>query len=473
MELPPARQSPGPLLTAGLTLLATAIAFEGLAVPTVLPATLDELGGLTLYGWTFSGYWLTSLVGIVVAGIESDRRGPLRPFAVGVVLNAGGLVVAATASSMLAVAAGRAVQGLGSGAIGALIYVAVARGYAPAEQPRMIAVISSAWVLPGLVGPLIAGIVTETFGWRWVFGGLAPLVPLAAAVLFMPLGRLHAKAAETAAATNAGMGDAGTARLRDALQLTVGSALVLAAPTQPLPVAVGLGVIGLAVAARALTRLLPEGSLLARPGRGAAIAALGLVSVAFLGAEAFVPLAVASVRGGGPILGGLALTSAAITWAAGSWIQARLAARGWRQWLVVTGFGLVMAGIGLETWVPLSAAAPIWLAAVAWGIAGLGMGLAYSTATLVVIETAARGAEGAASVAIELAVTLGIAIGTGVAGATVAAVAAGPGLAPGIVLANLAMIVAAAIGLLAARRVPDAPPSHPQAVPLADRGPVL
>jgi hypothetical protein len=42
------------LLTAGLIGLVTAAAFEGMAVPTVLPATFRELGGLDLYGWAFA-----------------------------------------------------------------------------------------------------------------------------------------------------------------------------------------------------------------------------------------------------------------------------------------------------------------------------------------------------------------------------------------------------------------------------------
>ena len=47
------------LLTVGIIGLVTAAAFEGMAVPTVLPATLEDLGDLDLYGWAFSAFWLT------------------------------------------------------------------------------------------------------------------------------------------------------------------------------------------------------------------------------------------------------------------------------------------------------------------------------------------------------------------------------------------------------------------------------
>src|SRR5262249_33536957 len=59
-------------LTLGLTLTVSFAAFENLAVATVMPAAVKDLGGLTLYGWAFSAFSLSSLVGIVAAGREAD-----------------------------------------------------------------------------------------------------------------------------------------------------------------------------------------------------------------------------------------------------------------------------------------------------------------------------------------------------------------------------------------------------------------
>ena len=81
------------LLTVGLIGLVTAAAFEGMAVPTILPALVAELGGLDLYGWAFSAFWLTNIIGITLAGPDADRRGPARALAIGVVLFAVGLLV--------------------------------------------------------------------------------------------------------------------------------------------------------------------------------------------------------------------------------------------------------------------------------------------------------------------------------------------------------------------------------------------
>lgn len=464
--MPRTAWSPGQrLLTAGLAFMVTAAAFEGLAVPTVMPDALDELGGLTLYGWAFSGFWLANLVGISIAGAESDRAGPTRPLLAGTAAFAVGLAAAALAPSMELVVVARIVQGLGAGAISAVTYFAIARGYDAGSQPQMIAVLSSAWVLPGLLGPLIAGIVAEQLSWRWVFGGLAPLLPVVALAVAVAFRRLPEPAGEAA--------DDPRSTTRDAFLLAAGAGLVLWALTldQPLP-AVATGAVGLLIAARPLQRLLPDGTLRAKPGRGAAIAAIGLVSIGFLGAETFVPLSVSSVRNAGVVVGGLSLTAAAVTWASGSWVQARLASRGIRQPLVAAGFILVLAGIALVTSVPLTGV-PIWMAPLAWAVAGLGMGLAYSTLTLVAIETAPAGAEGAAASAIQLANTLGIAVGTGVAGGLVALVARGPGIAPGIGLANLVMILACGVGLLVVRRLPRAGRPGPTRLLAGEHGPSL
>src|ERR1700689_4681921 len=87
-------------LTAGLGLTITFLASEALAVVTVMPVVARDLGGLRLYGWVFSGFMLGSVIGIVLAGREADRRGPAVPFAAGVVLFSAGLAIAGTAASM-------------------------------------------------------------------------------------------------------------------------------------------------------------------------------------------------------------------------------------------------------------------------------------------------------------------------------------------------------------------------------------
>jgi MFS family permease len=423
-----------------------------MAVPTVLPALVADLGGLELYGWAFSAFWLTNIIGITLAGSDADRRGPGRAFAVGVALFAAGMVVSGVATGMPMVIVGRAIQGFGSGAVGSVVYAAIARAYPAAVTPRMIALVSSAWVVPGLVGPALAGTVTDALDWRWVFLGIVPPVLLMGLVAYPQLARLGA--AERAGEPRR----SDRARAFDAMRLAIGSTLVLAALTVGvLPLAVGFLSVGGWLAVAALRHLLPAGALRLAPGRPAVVAVMFGIAFAFFGTEAFVPLSVVDVRGGSVTLGGVALSAAAVTWAAGSWLQDRAAKAGIRRALVTSGSGLIGAGIVIASLVLLPGS-PVLVAAAGWTVAGLGMGLAYSMVALLMLETSEPGEEGFSSSAIQLMFTLGTAFGAGVGGAIVALSDVGVlPLAPAIGIVFGIMTVVALLSAAVGLRVPRGP----------------
>lgn len=454
------------LLTAGLIGLVTAAAFEGMAVPTVLPAMVRELGGLDLYGWAFSAFWLTNIIGITLAGSDADRRGPARSLVVGTILFGGGMVVSGIADGMPAVIAGRAIQGFGSGAIGSVVYAVIARAYAPSERPRMIALVSSAWVVPGLVGPALAGIVADAASWRWVFLGIVPPVLVMGVAVYPRLAALG----RVERATEPARRDA--RRALDATQLAAGSTLVLTALSIGQAVlAIVLFAAGALLAIAGLRHLLPAGSLRLAPGRPSVVVAIFVVAFAFFGTEAYVPLAVVEVRGGSVTLGGVALSAAAVTWAMGAWLQARAAATSIRRTPVVVGAVLIGAGIAITSLV-LVPAAPLLVAALGWGVAGLGMGLAHSMLALLMLESAPPGEEGFSSAALQLMFTLGTAFGAGAGGAVVALADAGTlELAGALGIVYAMMLVVSILAILAALRVPRR--AAPSIVPSdPSRGPV-
>jgi len=435
-------------LTVGLLATIAFTAFEALAIATALPTTVAEIGGIGLYGWAFSAFMLSSLIGITTAGGVADRRGPALPFLLGAVLFVAGLVIAGTANTMLAIVVGRLVQGLGSGAIGSIAYVAVGRGYSPEARSRMIALLSTAWVVPGLIGPMIAGLVTDTFGWRWVFLGLAPATALGAAIAAPSLHRLGPSDESSAVGDEA-------SRARDAVLLALGTALVLVgleieAATRAIPFALA----GVVVAVPAARRLLPAGSLSAQPGLPAAVALIGLAGFTFFGAEIFVPLALTGVRDQSATVAGLPLTVGALAWTAGAWLQAREAEHRSRRLLVATGFALIGLGVA-GTATILSPAVPLLTAGPTWALAAFGMGLTYSTLTLVILECARPGEEGKTSASLQLAVTLGIALGTGSGGAALAlATRVGSEMAMGIAAFASLVVALAALALALTRRIP-------------------
>jgi MFS family permease len=440
-------------LTTGLVLTTTFIAVEALAVLTIMPRVARDLGGLSLYGWVFSAFMLASLVGAVAAGRDADRVGPARPYLIGVALFAAGLAVAGLAPSMAVLVVGRALQGLGAGAAPAIAYVAIGRSLPERVRPRMMAVLSTAWVIPGLVGPLLSAEVTRAFGWRVVFLGLIPLVALAGALSLAPLARIGRPLPDRARAS--GPDSVDEHALADALRTAVGGALVLQslASSGALLAAV-LAVLGLAIGVPALRRLLPGGTLAARRGLPATILSRGLLTFAFFGADAYVTLAFTTVLHHSTTTTGVFITLPTLTWTVGSWLQARLSESREGRGFIRAGLVLLLGGIAGMA-LSVRPGVPVGVAFVSWSAAGLGMGLAYAPTSLLTLREASAARTGWASASLNLADVLGTALGTGLGGgALVLASNQGWPLSTGVSVAFAIAAIAGVAGLSVTRRVP-------------------
>jgi len=429
-------------LTVGLVLAVTFVAFEALAVATILPVVGRHLGDLRLYGWVFSAFLLASLIGIVVAGTLADRAPLGRPMLAGLALFTLGLVIGGTAPDMAVLVAGRAVQGLGAGVVPAVAYVAISRCYPEESRPRMFAVLSTAWVVPGLIGPAIAAVVAAAVGWRWVFLGLIPLVIAAGVLVVLALRNVPPPA------------NPGTAPVPylAVLGVVAGAGAALAALNSGvLLVAVVGGIAGGVLLAASLRELTPPRNLTARPGLTATILSRALLTCCFFAGDAYVPYAIVIVRHAPTALAALALTASTLAWTAGSWVQARYIARCGPRRLVRLGECLVVVGLAAMCLVLLPSVPPA-LAIVAWALAGGGIGTAYAPLSLTTLDRAVPGEEGRATSALQLCDVLGQALGTGVAGAIVAA--AGIGHGRGVALAFSFAIAVAVGGVIAGARLP-------------------
>ncbi len=442
-------------LTLGLILIILGPAFEALAVATILPKIVTDLGGLSFYGWSFSAYMLATLVGLILAGDEADYRGPTLPFIIGVVAFVCGLILAVIAPSMLVFVLSRAVQGFGAGILVSVIYACVGQGYPEQLKPRMVAMLASAWVIPGLIGPALAGIISDFFGWRWVFLCLVFILPLGIGLVLPALRKLTLLKKKREARTF------DVRRLLATAGLVAGAGMALTGlQVQSVPLALVLLLFGLATGVPSLRYVLPPGTLRAKAGLPAAIVTIGLISIAFFGAEAFLPLTLISIRGQNTIIAGIALTAATLCWTAGSWLQAHFAPTQSRRTLVLIGLCIIAIGIGGIA-IILIPAIPALVAIVAWGVGGLGMGLAYSTISLVVLETAPKDEVGSASASMELSSVLGTALGTGLGGVIIA-FAAGTSHTQswGIAVIDILVISFISLACLTALRLPGRLPQH-------------
>jgi MFS family permease len=435
-----------------------AAAFETMAVYTAMPTAVKDLDGLGAYAWAFTGVSLAALVATVVGGDVSDRRGPRLPLLGGLAVFVVGLLVCAAAQDMLVFVLGRILQGLGGGAAIVAVYVVVARAFPAELRPQVFSAMAGAWVLPALVGPLIAGAITETWTWRLVFVSVLPIVALAVWAVGPTVRSVDGPAARGAEP------DAGepvatyvdadrTGRTRTALVMVVGALLVQDGARRSDGAGAVEAALGLLVLAWSLRSLLPRGVLRFARGLPAGVASRGLLAGAFFGAEAFVPLMLDDQRGFSVTTAGIALTASALGWFAGSWWQGRFGSGAERDRFVVLGAAFVAVGIAGMAWAVV-APMPFVVALVAWTIGGLGMGITVPSVNVRVLALSPANEQGANSAALQVADGVGVLVCTSLAGAIYAAATTAPGdQATTFVTLMLAMGVVAVVAMLAGSRL--------------------
>ncbi|WP_439948189.1 MFS transporter [Streptomyces sp. BBFR109] len=409
-------------LSVGIVSVVLLIAFEATAVGTAMPVAARELHGVPLYAFAFSGYFTTSLFGMVLAGQWADRRGPLGALTAGIGAFAAGLLLAGTAVTMGVFVLGRAVQGLGGGLVIVALYVVVGRAYPERLRPAIMAAFAAAWVVPSIVGPLAAGAVTEHLGWRWVFVGIPVLVvfPLAIA-----LPQIRRRAAGPVGETAGQPGQSFDARrIRLALGISLGAGLLQYAAQDLRWISLLPGAAGVALLVPAVRGLLPRGTYRAARGLPSVVLLRGVAAGSFVGAESFVPLMLVTQRGLSPTLAGFSLAAGGATWALGSWVQSRPAAGPYRERLMTLGMVLVAAAIATAPSV-LIHSVPVWTVAVAWGFGCFGMGLVIASTSVLLLQLSAPEEAGANSAALQMSDALSNVVLLAIGGAAFAALGGG------------------------------------------------
>ncbi|MGW5371034.1 MFS transporter [Streptomyces sp. NPDC004009] len=447
-------------LSVGIVSVVLLIAFEATAVGTAMPVAARELDGLALYAFAFSGYFTTSLFGMVFAGQWSDRSGPLGALTTGIAAFAAGLVVAGTAGAMWVFILGRAVQGLGGGLVIVALYVVVGRAYPERLRPAIMAAFAAGWVVPSIVGPLASGAVTEHLGWRWVFLGIPVLVVLP---LALALPQIHRRAAGP---VDGGDGAASfdRRRIRLALAISLGAGLLQYAAQDLRWLSLVPGLAGAALLVPAVLGLLPRGTYRAARGLPSVVLLRGVSAGSFIAAESFVPLMLVTQRGLSPTLAGFSLAAGGLTWALGSWVQSRPRVEPYRERLMTGGMVLVAAAIVTAPSVLLHSV-PVWTVAVAWGFGCFGMGLVISSTSVLLLKLSAPSQAGANSAALQISDALAnvvllaatgaafAALGGGSAAATTSATASGGSHPAAFAAVFLPMAAVALAGAWVTRRL--------------------
>lgn len=143
------------------------IAFPAMAAAFALPPDAMR--------WVIMCYVFTYAVLSFAGGAVADRVGHGRVFSVGLALTAAAFTVAAVAPAFGWLLAARVLQGIGAGMIYGTAPGIAALAVGVSARGRALGFLNAAIGAAFAIGPLVAGILVESFGWRAVFAARLPV----------------------------------------------------------------------------------------------------------------------------------------------------------------------------------------------------------------------------------------------------------------------------------------------------------
>jgi MFS family permease len=279
--------------------------------------------------------------------------------------------------------------------------------------------LAAAWVVPGLIGPGVAGLLVEVSSWRMTFW-IVPFLLLGPILLLIPeLKKLPY--VETPVRTDARLQVTSVLIAIVALSIFQAGASHVGRWNSILLIAIFVG--SLAVTAWSTKALMPPGFLRLAPGIPAIVGLRGVIAGSFFAAEIYVPLALQEIRGASVALSGGVLTAATITWFAGSWLQGSHKLKLTRQQILFVGVLLISLGIALTpvaVFVPTSIWASALAASFVWGIAALGMGMCFPTLGVLMLDQSPEQEHAKHSASLQMSDSFGVIIATAIAGSVLA-----------------------------------------------------
>ncbi|MBP3036553.1 MFS transporter [Arthrobacter sp. zg-ZUI100] len=155
----------------------------GTVVSTSLPLIVSDLDGdQSAYTWVVTGTLLATTVSTPLWGKFADlfNRKLLIQLALGIFVLGSALAGFSQDTSTLIIF--RVLQGLGAGGLAALSQIIMADIISPRDRGKYAGLFGAVMAVGTVGGPLLGGVVTDAFGWRWNFFIALP-VAIAAIIL--------------------------------------------------------------------------------------------------------------------------------------------------------------------------------------------------------------------------------------------------------------------------------------------------
>jgi MFS family permease len=141
----------------------------------MLPSTINEIGGERIYAWVTTLYLVGSVVAAATVNALLHRVGSAISYLLGFAVLGAGSIVCAAAPTMEVLLAGRFLQGLAGGLLCGLSFAVINCVLPRYLWSRGSAMVASTWGVGALLGPTLGGVFAQCGVWRWAFGSLAIL----------------------------------------------------------------------------------------------------------------------------------------------------------------------------------------------------------------------------------------------------------------------------------------------------------
>jgi EmrB/QacA subfamily drug resistance transporter len=179
-SLTPLRSPTGVALIAGTVLASGVASYDAFVVNVAVPAISHRFGaGVAAIQWTLTSYLLAVAALLLIAGALADRFGRRRVLLIGLGVMAVASLLCASASSMNALIASRAVQGIGAALVVPTSLALLNGSLRVSDRARGIGVWAGLSTLATTAGPFFGGWLVDHASWRWVFLVNLPLIALA------------------------------------------------------------------------------------------------------------------------------------------------------------------------------------------------------------------------------------------------------------------------------------------------------
>lgn len=390
-------------------------AMDALIMSAAMPTIVADLGGLHLYSWVYSVYFLSRAISLPIFGKLADLYNNRKIFLVSIAVFVASSVAAGLSTNMMFLIVARVFQGIGAGGNFALVYIVLADISSPQERARTMSFASSIWGIASVLGPTLGGFIVTFLSWRWIFFINVPLGLLSMTGLAFFMVELREKK-KSASLDMWGVITLSTAILGLLTLFLMGGRSYgwLSLRMALLGALTVLSAVGFFYAERRAKEPILPLEFFKKRGFSMGNLAVFMSSFSIFALFAFAPVFIQGGLGKSPMQVGVAMLSLSLGWSAGSLILGQASNRLGIKRAAVMGAILLISGCALTLLfsVQTTMVTCFWV----FMLTGLGMGF-VTLATLLEVQNAVDVSDlGVATSSNQFARTLGGTVGVGVCG---------------------------------------------------------